>query len=251
VKEGGNPEEFGPLPRDVQKLMDDRHETRKKDQVELKDRWRYHERVRFITRREWLREWMEYLAASAGADCADTNTQLELASYQFTNLVNEGAASAHHGGWLGQNGAKRAYAEVGYANPTGSAARAWNRSVFGFVSSFQLPGPGQSSTVRIGSHMHADFTFPDGVDTLLHGVSPRGNWNEGEIGVYNPTAESRDVDHEVEFTATNPVNGQLLVTVFELAEFIAERHHNAARCNAVVWGTCTWSPTDVLITTHC
>jgi hypothetical protein len=108
--------------------------------------------------------------------------------------------------------------------------------------------------VTVNSHVDvlvSGVAYRDGVDRLLYGESPRGNAQEGDIGIYNPTSESASVTHELEFTATNPPNGQLQVSVFELAEFIGERHHRVDRCNAVVHGTCTWSPTDVLITTHC
>ena len=216
--------------------------------------------------------------------CTNENTQLGLDSGQFVNPVNEGAASAQYGNFLNMGAGKMAYSEVGYAYLVGPYAQAWNRNVFGFVSSFILPGPGKENIVTISSHLHANFIFPDGwlealsfgryawgevkvnshvdvlvggnayrdgVDTLLHGASPRGNYREGEIGVYNPTSETRDVDHEVTFTVTNPPNGQLQVSVFELAEFIAERHHRVDPCNAALWGTCTWSSTDVLIVTLC
>ena len=285
AKDSQEPYEFEPLPKGVQQTLEKHSSMLKREQQNFsKENFAYKHNIDFKRRLATLEEYSRIASIIGSDQCADETTQLGLSSGQFINPVNEGAASANRGNFLNIGSDKMAYSEVGYADLTGSGAQAWNRNVFGFVSTFTLPGPGRQNTVTIYSHMHSNFVWPDGwlealsfgrlawgevkvnshldvlvggnayrdgVDTLLHGISPRGHYREGEIGIYHPTAETRDVDHEITFTVTNPANGQLQVSIFELAEFIAERHHRVDRCNAAVWGTCTWSLTDVSIITRC
>lgn len=285
AKSTEEPEEYKPLSKAVHQAMKERQNSRSgKARKVFAGQYEFSYRGGFYRDRQrfWEKDWVNLRILLN--HCSNESTQLTLDTSQFVNLVNEGAASAQEGNFLGQASNKTAYSEVGYAVLAGANARAWNRSVFGFVSTFTLPGPGKENAVNVSSHMHASFVWPDGwlealsfgrlawgevtvnahldvlvgpdafrdgVDTLLHGVSPRGNHREGEIGIFHPLDETRDVDHAVEFTVTNPQNGQHQVAVFELAEVFTERHHRVDRCNAVAWGTYTWDPVDVSIVTEC
>ena len=238
-----------------------------------------------LFQREFLDRYYgwEDLIHQRGLASTDQTTQQYIDPVKFINPVSEGATSTNEGNHFGIIEYKTGYSRVGYAYLEGPEAQAWNRTVFGFVSTFALPGPGKENTVKIFSNINMNFIWPDGylealsfgkkawgevtanaqldvlvadsayrdgVDTLLYGVSPRGNWEEGEIGVYQPWDERASASHFVEFNITNPINGTYEVSVFELAEFIAERHHRIDRCDAVIWGTCTWDPLDVQIITH-
>ena len=197
----------------------------------------------------------------------------------FINPVSEGATETQEGNYLYQLNYKSALSKVGSADLDGPNAQAWNRTCFGFVSVFALPSPGKQNTVNISSHLNASFlwlealsfgqkawgqvtanaqmdvlvassAYRDGVYTFLQGESPRGNWNEGEIGVYNPIDIAQAMDLNVQLTITNPADTAYQVAVFELVEFIAERHYRVDRCDAVISGACNWDPLHVEIVTR-
>lgn len=209
---------------------------------------------------------------------AARSTQLSVDAARFMNPVNEGASSVWEGDFLQRAAYKTAYAQVGYSYLSGPEAQAWNRSVFGFSSSFSVPAGRHH--VKVSSFAALDFVWPkgylealsfgrkswgevtanvqveilvpgtacsSGVQTLLQGCSPRGDWETGDIGVYQPMDETRSRALTVEFDVQSPGNAPVAISVFELVEFIAERHHRADRCNAVIWGTGTWEPLDVVI----
>lgn len=209
---------------------------------------------------------------------AARSTLLSVDAANFVNPVNEGAVSVWEGDFLQRAAYKTAYGQVGYAYLSGAEAQAWNRSVFGFSSSFSVPAG--THHVKVSSFAALDFVWPkgylealsfgrkswgevtanvqvevlapgtacsSGVQTLLQGSSPRGDWETGDIGVYQPMDETRSRTLTVDFTVQSSGNSPVVISVFELAELIAERHHRVDRCNAVIWGTGTWEPLAVRI----
>jgi hypothetical protein len=162
----------------------------------------------------------------------------------------------------------------------------YNRSMFGFYSSFPLTGTGNDIFINISSHVHViygwlealsfgkasygevvinsfldvivhatppagteDLIYTDSVQ-LVYGVSPRGNYGEGDIGIWDPPPGPGDASHSVQFTATFPENSDQLVEIFEVIELRALRYHRKDRCNAVAQVSCTFDPIEVSIVTR-
>lgn len=202
-------------------------------------------------------------------------TSFRLDQGVFVDLVGEGVSSGQAGDSRGVVDPKVAYAEAGLATLAGPEARAWNRRVFGFRTAFSLP-PG-SHHVVLSSDATFDFRFPDGwlealsfgpssigevtataqvhvltasgpftsgVRAVLSASSPPGS-SSGAIGVFNPTGEVRESSIAFGFDVVNPPSTWTVVTVFELAELIAERHGDPSRCNAAIWSTARWSPLGI------
>jgi len=195
---------------------------------------------------------------------------LTIAQSDFNLIFTEGCAEAYQ-----IDTQKKAYGSVGDASLVGPTACAWNYSAFGFVSCFNLTGTGKDLSVDISTKLSVYYLwlealsfgkkawgevvansyvdvdveglrFSDSLE-LIRGESPRGNYEEGEIGVWNPSPFRDSKNHRIVFSVNFPKNTEHLVTLWETIELYAIRHHRTDRCNAVADLSCFFDPVEVEI----
>jgi len=181
-------------------------------------------------------------------------------------------------GWTdaGQIGnGKSGYCDVGDAALDGPAVSAWNWTAFGFFCHFLLRGIGRPQTIEISTSYtmncawlealsfgsqswgevlgmsYLDVAVEDYASSdpceLVHGISPRGNYHDGDIGVWNPSPYAEDHGHAVAFGTDFSRNTEHVVSIFESIGFYAIRHHRNDRCNAVANVGCAFNPVRVRI----
>lgn len=90
-------------------------------------------------------------------------------------------------------------------------------------------------------------------ELLIDGVSPYGNWREGDIGVWQPSKCSDDACNSFSFSVTVPEDRDALVQIWEFIMLTAVRHHpwRTDRCTAVANVTCRFDPVKVWIQKKC
>jgi hypothetical protein len=159
----------------------------------------------------------------------------------------------------------------------------YSHITFGFTSCYLVPWPGAEADIRIVSLPRVFLDWPDGwlealsfgkdsygkvsiksyldvcaagdayrdYQTVISGESPRGNYREGEIGVWNPRPQPVDIELSINFDVANPPSEQIPITIFEMIEIVAERFHALRRCNA--FGECTvhYTPLTIEATKIC
>ncbi len=181
-------------------------------------------------------------------------------------------------GWTdaGQLGnEKSGYCDVGDAALDGPTVFAWNWTAFGFFSYFSLRGIGKPQTIEISTSYTMNYAWLEALSfgsqswgevigmsyldvavedsassdscELVHGISPRGNYHDGDIGVWNPCPYAEDRGHAVAFTTAFSRNTEHVVSIFETIGFYAIRHHRNDRCDAVANVGCAFNPVRVRI----